>query len=191
MSTLKKTSERRSLRFVLATLALAAAGTFVVTAQAAGPMGMGPDGGGPGRMSMRGGPDGGHGGPGMGMMGGRGIERMLDTVSATEAQRTQIRAILQAARKDMQAQHAAGQALREKDRAAWTKPNVDANEVEALRKQKLAQHEAASVRMQQARLEISRVLSPEQRKLLADKMAQRQTMMQRHRAERATLEGGK
>ena len=38
-------------------------------------------------------------------------------------------------------------------------------------------------------LEISRVLTPEQRKTIADRMAQRGAMMERHRAERAAIEG--
>lgn len=188
MTTLLKTSAQRPFRHALAVLALATT-AMATGAQAAGPMmDMGHDGGGPGMGMMMGG--GGHGGHGM-MGGGRGIDRMLDSVNATEAQRSQIRAILQAARTDMQAQHASRKALRDQERAVWTQPTVDARAAEALRAQKLAMHDAASKRMLQARLDISRVLTPEQRKLLADRMAQRHAMMERHQAERAALEGKK
>lgn len=188
MTTLLKTSAQRPFRHALAVLALATT-AMATGAQAAGPMmDMGHDGGGPGMGMMMGG--GGHGGHGM-MGGGRGIDRMLDSVNATEAQRSQIRAILQAARTDMQAQHASRKALRDQERAVWTQPTVDARAAEALRAQKLAMHDAASKRMLQARLDISRVLTPEQRKLLADRMAQRHAMMARHQAERAALEGKK
>lgn len=192
MSTLLKISATRTL----ATLAVAAAGALAVTAQAAGPADM-DHGGGPGMMGrhamMMGGPGGhgGHGGPGMGMMGGRGMERMLDQVNATAEQRAQIKTILQAARNDMQSQQAARKALHEQERAVWTQPTVDARAVETLRQQKLALHDAASKRMTQARLDISRVLTPEQRKLIGERMAQRQALMQRHQAERAALEGRK
>jgi periplasmic protein CpxP/Spy len=140
--------------------------------------------GGPGRHMMAGG----HGGHG-GMMAGRGLERMLDLVNATAAQRTQIQAIATAARTDLKAIHDSGAALRTQERTVWSATTVDANAVEALRRQKMALHERASQRMTQMRLDISRVLTPEQRKLLADRMAQRQAMAERHRAERATLDG--
>ncbi len=194
MTTLLKTSAQQHLRHALAVLTLAAT-AMATGAQAAGPMmDMGHDGGGPGMGMMMGG--GGHGGHGMmgargGPGGGRGMDRMLDSVNATEAQRSQIRAILQAARTDMQAQHAARKALHDQERAVWTQPTVDARAAEALRAQKLAMHDAASKRMLQARLDISRVLTPEQRKLMADRMAQRHAMMERHQAERAALEGKK
>jgi periplasmic protein CpxP/Spy len=40
----------------------------------------------------------------------------------------------------------------------------------------------------QAMLDAAAVLTPEQRKQLAERMAQRRTLMQRHRAERDALE---
>jgi Spy/CpxP family protein refolding chaperone len=42
--------------------------------------------------------------------------------------------------------------------------------------------------MTQALLDASKVLTPEQRKTLSDMMTKRQTMMQRHASERATLD---
>jgi Spy/CpxP family protein refolding chaperone len=73
--------------------------------------------------------------------------------------------------------------------ALFTQPTVDARAVEALRQQLLANHEQVSRRMTQAMLDASRVLSPEQRKQMAERMDQRRSMMQRHRAERDSLGG--
>ena len=42
--------------------------------------------------------------------------------------------------------------------------------------------------MMQAMLEVSRVLTPEQRAQLAERMKQRREMMERHRRERRALE---
>jgi periplasmic protein CpxP/Spy len=44
-----------------------------------------------------------------------------------------------------------------------------------------------SKRMLQAQLDVARVLSPEQRKLMAERMNQHRAMMERHRSERESL----
>ncbi len=154
-------------------LALAAGAAFSVWAQ-----------------GMPGGPGmGGHhmGGPGMGgpsvMMGdparmGRRIDHLLDGLNATDAQRTQIKQIAQAAAADMKAQHEAGRTLREKGLQILAAPTIDAAAAEALRKQMLAQHDQASQRMLQAMLDIGKVLSPEQRAKLGERMKQRSERMQ-------------
>ncbi len=177
MSTFKQVTTRPA-RLMLAALAFAGAGLLAIPAQAADA----DHGGGPG-MGMHGG---GMGGPGM-HGGGRHMEHMLDGVNATEQQRAQIKTIMQAARTDLQAQRASGKALHEQMRAAFAAPTVDARVVESLRAQQQALHDAASKRMLQAKLDVSRVLTPEQRKLMAERMAKQQGMMERHRAERATL----
>ncbi len=135
---------------------------------------------------------GGHGGgPGMGMMmGGRGLERMLDGVNASADQRTQIKAIAERTRADMKAQRESGKGVRQQLMALFTQPVVDANAAEALRAQMLQQHDQSSRLMMQAMLEVSRVLTPEQRKQLADRAAQRGSMMERHMNERRSMEGG-
>ncbi len=169
------------LRLLLATLAVAAAATL---SQAAWAMPGGHDGhGGPGMMRGEG------MGPGM-MGGGRHMERMLDAVKATPEQRAQIKQLTDAARTDMQAQREAGRKLHEQSRELWAQPTVDARAAEALRQQMLAQHDAASKRGLQLMLDVSRVLTPEQRKQLSDRMQQRRTMMERHRSERESLERG-
>ena len=139
-----------------------------------------------------------HGGPGMGgpamggpgMMalgGGRQIEHMLDVVKATPEQRAQIKTISDAARPDLRALHTAGRTLHDQMQALFSAPSVDARAAETLRQQQLAQHDQASKRMLQMMVDISRVLSPEQRKTLTEKMAQRRSMMERHRSERDAL----
>ena len=134
---------------------------------------------------------GGHGGgPGMGMMmGGRGLERMLDGVNASAEQRTQIKAIAERTRTDMQAQREAGKATRQQMLTLFAQPTVDANAAEALRAQMLQQHDQSSRRMMQAMLEVSRVLTPEQRKQIAERAGQRHSMMERHMNERRSLDG--
>ena len=110
------------------------------------------------------------------------MTRMLDRVNATPEQRTQIQQIMQSQASEMRAQREAGRALRQQAMALFAQPTVDADAVEALRQQQLAMHDAASKRMTAAMLEISRVLTPEQRKQMAEHMAQRSEMMQRHHA---------
>lgn len=116
------------------------------------------------------------------------IARMLDSVNATEAQRTQVKQIVDAATADMKATREASKGLREQQMALFTQPTVDANAVEALRKQMLAEHDLSSQRMVQAMLEVSRVLTPEQRQKLAETMKARHEKMGRHHghAEQAT-----
>jgi periplasmic protein CpxP/Spy len=135
----------------------------------------------------QGGP-GGHGMHGMGF-GGRMAERMLDSVNASAEQRAQVKQITDRTAADMKAQHESGRALREQGMKLFTQPVVDANAAEALRAQMMQQHDQASRRMMQTMLEISRVLTPEQRKQLAERMAQRGDMMRRHMQERQQLEG--
>ncbi len=185
-------------RLYLAGLSLALAGAFAVGVQAApgGPgmmgqgtmMAQGPMGG-PGGPGGYGG-HGGHGGPGVGMFGGMMI-RMLDRVNATPEQRTQIQQIMRKQASEMGAQREAGRALRQQAMTLFAQPTVDADAVEALRQKQLAMHDAASQRMTAAMLEISRVLTPDQRKQMAEYMSQRSEMMQRHQRERQGIEAPK
>ena len=173
----------KTRRLALAGLALAA--VMAGSAQAAP--------GGPGMhgtmMTMGQGPMGGSGGHG-GMFGGM-TTRMLDRVNATPEQRAQIEQIVKANAGEMRAQREAGRTLREQAMALFAQPTVDANAVEALRQKQLAMHDAASKRMSTTMLEISRVLTPEQRKQIADSMSQRREMMQRHQQERRSIDAPK
>jgi protein CpxP len=169
----------KTRRLALASVALAA--VVAGSAQAAP--------GGPGMhgtmMTMAHGPMGGHGGHG-GMFGGM-MTRMLDRVNATPEQRAQIEQIVKANAGEMRTQREAGRALREQAMALFAQPTVDANAVEALRQKQLAMHDANTKRMSTTMLEISRVLTPEQRKQIAETMSQRREMMQRHQQERRSL----
>jgi len=179
-------------RLYLAGLSLALAGVIATSVQAAPG---GPGMAGHGTMMAQGpmgGPDGpgGHGGHGGGMFEGM-MSRLLDRVNATPEQRTQIQQIMQAQASEMRTQHEAGRALRQQAMALFAQPTVDANAVEALRQKQLVMHDAASKRMTAAMLQISGVLTPEQRKQMADTMSQRSEMMQRHQRERRAIEAPK
>jgi protein CpxP len=122
------------------------------------------------------------GGHGMMPMGspeqiGRRVDRMLDGLNATDAQRTQIKQIAVAAATDLKAQREAGRALREKGLQIFGAPTVDTAAAEALRQQMLARHDQASKRMMQAMLDISKVLTPEQRAKLTERMKQHGEMI--------------
>lgn len=146
--------------------------------------GMGGGGGMHGMHGRHGGP-GMHGGPGLH---GRGIERMLDLVNASADQRSRIKSILEAAHRDLKAQREAAQPLHQQMRSLFAQPSIDARAAEALRAQMAAQRDVASKRMLQARLEVANTLTAEQRRTLAERMAQRRAMMERHRSERQQLE---
>lgn len=158
---------------------------FSALAVQAQPMSPGSEGG-PGahRHSMMGGDHGHHGG-GMDM---KWSGRMLDAVKATPEQRAQIQKIMEGARTDMQAHREAGKGLRGQLMQAMTQPNIDANAVEQVRQKMLAHHDQASKRRMQAMVDAARVLTPEQRKQLAERMSQRRDMMERHHRERRALE---
>lgn len=165
MSTLLPPFTRHPLRLAAATVVLALAASLSLSVHAAPP------------------PHGGPGGEPMMMMGGPGghVEQMLDVVKATAEQRAQIRAIMGAAHDDMKAQRESHRALRDEMMAAFTQPSVDARTVEAVRQKMLAQHDQASKRMTQAMLDVSRVLTPEQRQLLAKQMTAMHADMERNR----------
>jgi Spy/CpxP family protein refolding chaperone len=102
------------------------------------------------------------------------LGRQLQAVGVTAEQRTQIHQIMEAAHTDLKALHDGGGDMREQWRTLFQQPTVDANAAEALRQQMATRHDQASKRMLQAALEVSRVLSPEQRAKLAQMQAARQ-----------------
>lgn len=121
------------------------------------------------------GPGRGHG-P-MGMMDGHRLISQLDDIGASDAQRKQIEAIFDAARKDLRAQAEANRGQGQRFMDLWTAPNIDARALEALRQQQLQQHDKVSARMMQAMVEAGRVLTPEQRAKLKERMAKRMERM--------------
>lgn len=147
------------------------------------------------------GPGGRHGGPGHASMGGPGpggpfggsprhMERLLDEVGATDAQKAQIKQIVDASRAEMTKQHEAGRALRTKMRQVLTAPTIDTNAAEQLRLQMIAQHEQASRRGLQTMVDMAQVLTPEQRAKVGERMARREVRMQERMHERMNGRGG-
>jgi protein CpxP len=109
---------------------------------------------------------------------GRMIDHMLDGLNASDAQRGQIKQIAAGAATDLKAQREASRALRQRAMQAFTAPTVDAGAVEQVRQQMLQQHDQMSRRMTQAMLDVARVLTPEQRTRLGERMRDRQARME-------------
>ena len=89
-----------------------------------------------------------------------------------------------------QAEQILRQALKEEASRVFTQPNVDANAAEALRQKMLAQHDQMSKRRMQAMVEVSKVLTPDQRRQLAELRKRGNEMRERHRREREALMPG-
>ena len=122
---------------------------------------------------------------GMFMMGNpdkvaRKVDHMLEHLDATDAQRTQVKQIVQAAAADLKAQRAAGKVLREQAMVLFKQAVVDEGAVETLRQQMVQQMDQSSRRITQAMLEVSRTLTTEQRAKLAEQMKRRHEKRQRH-----------
>lgn len=128
------------------------------------------------------------GGMGLFPMGGPRLDRLLDEVKATDAQRTQIKVLAKAAEADLKPMHEQQRALHEQTLALFTQPQVDAAAAEKLRQQALAGHDALSKRMLQLALDASKVLTPEQRIALATKVQKRHDGMKSQREDRPRLE---
>jgi len=109
---------------------------------------------------------------------GRMIDHLLDGLNASDAQRGQIKQIAAGAATDLKAQGEAGRALRQRAMQAFTAPTVDTGAVEQVRQQMLQQHDQMSRRMTQAMLDVARVLTPEQRARLGERMRDRQARME-------------
>ena len=148
----------RALRWVVLSVLMAVSATVAISAWAQ-PMGHGPG----GAMMFGGSPE----------RVARGVDHMLDGLNATDAQRTQVKQIAQAAAADLQAQRESTRALREKSMQIFAAPTVDAAAAESVRQQLGVKHDDASRRTLQAMLDVSRVLTPEQRAKLAERMKQR------------------
>jgi Spy/CpxP family protein refolding chaperone len=103
----------------------------------------------------------------------RHMARMLDRIGASEAQRTQIQQLREAAAPELKALREAGRALREQQRQVLSAATIDTNRAEQLRMQMVEHHDKGSRRRTQLMLDIAQVLTPEQRAQLGALMAQR------------------
>ena len=122
-------------------------------------------------------------GPGMMFLGsperiGRVVDFMLDGLNATDAQRSQIKQIAVQAAGELKTQAEAGKGLRQRGMQILTAPTVDAAAAEQLRQQMLQQHDQMSRRVTQAMLDVARVLTPEQRAAIGQRMHDRQARME-------------
>lgn len=108
---------------------------------------------------------------------GRVVDRMLEGLDATDAQRSQIKQIATTAASDLKAQREAGRGLRDQGLRLFAAPNVDAAAAESIRQQMSTQHEQGSKRTLQAMLDVAAVLTPEQRVKLGANMAKREATM--------------
>jgi protein CpxP len=140
---------RKLLAVSLAALVLAGAGGWISSARAAGPAGdeMGE------AMPMR------H------------MQRILDSVGATQGQRDQIRAIWSGLRPQLRAERAQHKTLREQMVAALTAPTINAGDVERVRKQSMANADKISALITQGMVASAQVLTPDQRKLAQQEIA--------------------
>ena len=170
------TGARHRVRLLMLGMLMAVLASLALTSWAqptpGGPMG----GDGGGWMHRHHDGDRGEGGMG-GFMMGRRLDRMLDGLNATEQQRAQIRQIAQAAASDLRAQRQASRDLRQRALQIFTAPNVDPAAAESLRQQMMAQRDQASRRITQAMLDVARVLTPEQRAKIGERMRERQAIM--------------
>jgi Spy/CpxP family protein refolding chaperone len=135
-----------------------------------------------------------HGGPGM--TGGspermgRMLDRMLDGLNATDAQRAQIKQIMAQAAADLKGQRQAARELRQRGMQVLTAPAVDANAAEQIRLQSMALHDQMSRRVTQAMVAAASVLTPEQRAAIGQRLKDRQARME-ERMKRHDQEGGR
>jgi len=126
-----------------------------------------------------------HGGKGgHGMMGGspermgRMLDRMLDGLNASDAQRAQIKQITAQAAADLKCQAAAARDLRRRGMEVFTAPAVDANAAEQIRLQSMQLHDQMSRRMTQAMVAAASVLTPEQRAQIGTRLKDRHARME-------------
>ena len=120
---------------------------------------------------------------GQGMMGGspermgRMLDRMLDGLNASDAQRAQIKQIMAQASADLKGQAQAARELRQRGMQVLTAPAVDANAAEQVRLQTMQLHDQMSRRTTQAMVAAASVLTPEQRAAIGQKLKDRQARM--------------
>jgi Spy/CpxP family protein refolding chaperone len=115
--------------------------------------------------------DAGAGGPGGPGMHGRRIEKILDRVNATPAQRTQIRAAWDGLRPQIKALRQQHHAVRKQMLAALTAPTINAADVEKLRQQASGLHDKMSALITQGMVATAQVLTPEQRRQAGEELA--------------------
>jgi len=101
------------------------------------------------------------------------VQHVLDEVDATPEQKAQIKDIVAAATKDLEALHEQHGGVHKQLHEIFTAPTIDRAKLESVRAEHMAALDQASKRCATALADAAEVLTPEQRKTLGEKMAQR------------------
>jgi protein CpxP len=102
----------------------------------------------------------------------RRLQHMLDKVGATPSQRGQIQAIWGGLRPQLKALRQQHMAVRQQMVAALTGPTINASDVEKLRQQSMSLADKTSALFTQGVVATAQVLTPDQRKLAQQELAQ-------------------
>jgi periplasmic protein CpxP/Spy len=98
----------------------------------------------------------------------RRLEKMLDKVDATAAQRSAIKSIVQRLHSEMEPIHEEHNLLRDGLKQALAAPTVDQVTIENLRREAAALMDRGSRVLSKSLVEAANVLTPEQRKLIIE-----------------------
>lgn len=101
------------------------------------------------------------------------VQHVLDEVDATPEQKAQVKDIVAAATRDLEALHQQHGGVHRELHEIFTAPTIDRAKLEAVRAEHMQALDAASKRCATALADAAEVLTPEQRKSLGEKMAKR------------------
>jgi protein CpxP len=101
------------------------------------------------------------------------VQHVLAEVDATPEQKAQVNDIVAAATKDLEALHEQHGGIHQQLHEIFTAPTIDRAKLEAVRTEHMQALDVASKRCATAMADAAEVLTPEQRKTLGEKMAQR------------------
>lgn len=107
-----------------------------------------------------------------------GVDFMLAKIGASDQQKSDVRSIVRDAASDLAPLQRQHRANRDALRAALLAPAIDKAALDSLRVSELKLADQAALRLQEALLAAAEVLTPEQRKAIAERLEQRR---QRHR----------
>lgn len=99
----------------------------------------------------------------------RRLNRVLDSVKASEDQKAKVSAILKQASSEVRPLQAKRREARPGSIALLARPSIDRNAIEAQRAEQVQLADAISKRMTQACADAAEVLTPEQRSALAQR----------------------
>jgi protein CpxP len=99
------------------------------------------------------------------------LDRLLDQAQASPTQRAQAHQILDAADADLRQRRGAERADRDQMVQLFTQSSVDAAAVEAVRSRMQQRHDLESRRATQALVDVSQVLTAQQRQVIASQLA--------------------